>query len=151
MSKVDRTYLHPGRTVGVPQQRQPQAPITPPRQRGSAPPAGPQRYDVYGNPITTTLPVIVLQNTTYTSGRAIASMVVGLLSLAIGGPILGVPAMLLSIGADREIARSHGKIGGSASARIGFWTGLVGSLLGIYVFFLVLTYIGIALPVPTLE
>ena len=150
MSKVARTYLHPGRTVGVPQPRQPQAPVTPPRQRGSAPPTGPQRYDVFGNPITTTLPVIVLQNTTYTSGRAIACMVLGLLSLAIGGPILGVPAMLLSISADREIARSHGKIGGSASARIGFWSGLVGSLFGVFVFFLVLTLVGVAVSVPTL-
>ncbi len=150
MSKVARTYPHPGRTAGVPQQRQPQAPNTLPRQRGSAP-AEPQRFDVYGNPITTTLPVIVLQNTTYTSGLAIASMVIGVLSLAIGGPILGVPAMLLSMGADREIARSHGKIGGSASARIGFWTGLVGSLFGVFVFFLLLTLAGVAVSVPTLE
>ena len=65
-------------------------------------------------------------------------MVIGVLSLVVGGPLLGLPAMLLSIGADREIARSHGKIGGSASARIGFWAGLVGSLFGLFVFFLVL-------------
>ena len=149
MSKVARTYPHPGRTVGVPQQRQPQAPGTPPGQRGSAP--EPQRFDVFGNPITTTLPVIVLQNTTYTSGLAISSMVIGVLSLVVGGPLLGLPAMLLSIGADREIARSHGKIGGSASARIGFWTGLVGSLFGLFVFFLVLTLVGVAVSVPTLE
>jgi hypothetical protein len=77
-------------------------------------------------------------------------MVVGVLSLVVGGPILGLPAMLLSIGADREIARSHGKIGGSASARIGFWTGLVGSLFGVFVFFLVLTLVGVAVSVPTL-
>ena len=54
MSKVERTYLHPGGTVGVPLQRQPQASSRPRRQRGSAP-AEPQRFDVYGNPVTTTV------------------------------------------------------------------------------------------------
>ena len=150
MSKVERTYLHPGGTVGVPLQRQPQASSRPRRQRGSAP-AEPQRFDVYGNPVTTTLPVIVLQDTSYTSGLAISSMVVGVLSLVVGGPILGLPAMLLSIAADREIARSHGRIGGSGSARIGFWTGLAGSLFGLFAFFLVLTLLGVAVSLPTLE
>ena len=130
----DVEHIHPQSqgTAQVPRQRH--APPALPRQRGA-----------------TTPPVLVLQTTTWTSGRATASLVLGLLSLAIGGPILGVPAMLLSISADGEIARSRGKIGGIASARIGFWTGVIGSLLGIYVFFVVLTMVGIAVPVPTIE
>ena len=150
MSDVERTYPQPERTVRAPLQRQPHAPPMPPRQRGSRP-VEPGHYDVFGNPLTTARPVLVLQNTTYTSGRAIASMILGLLSLAIGGPILGVPAMLLSIGADREIALSRGRVGGSASARVGFWTGVVGSLAGIYVFFVVLTLVGIQVQIPTFE
>lgn len=129
----DVGYIHPQSpgTARAPQQRH--APPAVPRQRGAA-----------------THQVLVVQNTTYTSGRATASLILGLLSLAVGGPVLGVPAMLLSISADGEIARSRGKIGGIASARVGFWTGVVGSLLGIYVFFLVLAAVGIAVPVPQL-
>ena len=62
-----------------------------------------------------------------------------------------ITALLLSIAADREIARSHGRIGGSGSARIGFWTGLAGSLFGLFAFFLVLTLLGVAVSLPTLE
>ena len=132
MHDVEHIQPQPPGTAQVPQQRH-------------APPMLPQQHGA------TFPPVLVLQNTTWTSGRAIASMILGVLSLAVGGPILGVPAMLLSISADGEIARSRGKIGGITSARIGFWTGLVGSLLGIYVFFLVLTAVGVAVPVPQIE
>ena len=133
MHDVEHIQPQPPSTAQVPQQRH--APPLLPQQRGA----------------TTPPPVLVLQNTTWTSGRAIASMILGVLSLAIGGPILGVPAMLLSISAVGEIARSRGKIGGITSARIGFWTGVVGSLLGIYVFFLVLTAVGVAVSVPQIE
>jgi hypothetical protein len=132
MHDVEHIQPQPPGTAQVPQQRH--APPMLPQQRGATSP-----------------PVLVLQNTTWTSGRAIASMILGVLSLAVGGPILGVPAMLLSISADGEIARSRGKIGGITSARIGFWTGVVGSLFGIYVFFLVLTAVGVAVPVPQIE
>jgi len=132
MHDVEHIHPQPPGTAQVPQQRH-ALPVLP-RQRAA-----------------TTPPVLVLQNTSWTSGRAIASLVLGVLSLAVGGPILGVPAMLLSISADGEIARSRGRIGGITSARIGFWTGVVGSLLGIYVFFLVLTAVGVAVPVPQIE
>jgi len=132
MHDVEHIHPQPPDTAQVPQQRH--APPVLPRQRSATFP-----------------PVLVLQNTTWTSGRAIASMILGVLSLAVGGPLLGVPAMLLSISAEGEIAHSRGKIGGITSARIGFWTGVVGSLLGIYVFFLVLTAVGVAVPVPQIE
>jgi hypothetical protein len=126
----------------------PSLPQPVPQQRTPDGPHEPRRFDVYGNPISTTPPVLILQNTTYTSGRAMASMALGLLSLVVGGPLVGVPAMLLSSSADKQIARSRGKIGGSASARIGFWSGLAGSLLGIFTFYMLLALFGFSVSVP---
>jgi hypothetical protein len=147
MSKFESTRATIGRTTPLPQQRGGRT-RTVPRQRVPRAPARPTRFDVFGNPLDAAPPTIVLQNTTYTSGRAIASLVLGVLSMALGGPILGVPAMLLSMGADREISRSHGVVGGRASARVGFWTGVVGSLLGVYTFFLLLTLVGFSISIP---
>src|SRR6478609_5993350 len=72
------------------------------QQRAPGDPHDTRRFDVYGNPISTADPVLILQNTTYTSGRATTSMLLGLLSLVIGGPILGVPAMILSSSAEKQ-------------------------------------------------
>ncbi len=147
MSEFEGTRAATGHSTSLPQQRGGRT-RTVPRQRVYLASARPTRYDVFGNPLDAPPRTIVLQNTSYTSGRATASMVLGVLSLALGGPILGVPAMLLSIGADREISRSHGQVGGRSSARIGFWTGVVGSLLGVYTFFLVLSLIGLSVSIP---
>lgn len=160
MSDFEQSTAPAEGTIQPPWQRQagdmpaprgiPGAPVPQPvpQQRTSDGPHESRRFDVYGNPISTTQPVLILQNTTYTSGRAMASMVLGLLSLVVGGPLVGIPAMILSSSADKQIARSRGKIGGSSSARIGFWTGLAGSLLGIFTFYMVLALFGFSLYVP---
>lgn len=156
MSDFEQTRAPYEGAVQPPLQRQPTSepaswpapPQSVPLQRAPEAPYDPRRFDVYGNPITITPPVLILQNTTYTSGRAMASMVLGFISLVVGGPLIGIPAMILSSSADKQIAKSRGKIGGSASARIGFWTGLTGSLLGLFTFYMVLALFGFSLYVP---
>jgi hypothetical protein len=155
MGDFEHTRRHAEGTVRPPLQRQPTSPqvnrrtarpLPQPRRPVAA--RDPLRFDVYGNPLGGDQPALVMQHSTYTSGRALASMVLGLLSLVVGGPVFGVPAMILSSSAERQIARSYGKIGGGSSARIGFWAGLAGSLLGVFTFYLMLGLFGFSVSVP---
>ena len=63
-----------------------------------------------------------------TSGKATASLVMGIASLILCGLFLGIPAMIVSWQAKREIKQSNGSIGGAGLATAGFITGLLGTL-----------------------
>jgi hypothetical protein len=78
-----------------------------------------------------------------TSGAAIAALVMGILSIvACFGPITGIPAMIVGRRATRDIDRSAGRVNGRGLATAGFWTGLVGTVLGVLlVVFLVIALI----------
>jgi hypothetical protein len=91
----------------------------------------PQRYDVYGNPIRS-LDQQPL-GAPRTSGRAIWSLVLGIVTLAIGGPIFAIFAVRLARKAKAEIDASYGTIGGRGLATAGFWCALVGTLVWIVV------------------
>jgi hypothetical protein len=54
--------------------------------------------------------------------------VLGIVSIVMCGLFLGVPAMILSRQAKREIAASQGRLGGDGLATAGFITGLVGTI-----------------------
>ncbi len=62
------------------------------------------------------------------SGKATTSLVLGLVSLFACGLLLGIPAMIVSRQAKREIRDSGGRIGGAGLATAGFVTGLIGTL-----------------------
>jgi prepilin-type processing-associated H-X9-DG protein len=60
------------------------------------------------------------------SGKAIASLIFGVLSLLVS-VVAGIPAIVLGYAALLEIRRSHGRIGGAGMAMAGLATGIVGS------------------------
>ena len=60
-------------------------------------------------------------------GKAIASLALGILSLACLGALAGVPAIVLGALARRDIDRSQGALGGSGLAAGGIVTGLFGT------------------------
>ncbi len=66
-----------------------------------------------------------------TSGKATASLVMGLVSLVLCGLLLGIPAMIVAWQAKREIKESGGALGGGGLATAGFVTGLLGTLWSI--------------------
>jgi hypothetical protein len=63
-----------------------------------------------------------------TSGKAVTSLVLGIVSIVMCGLFLGIPAMIVSRQAKREIAESRGTIGGGGMATAGFVTGLIGTI-----------------------
>lgn len=67
-----------------------------------------------------------------TSGKAIASMVLGILSICcLGNFILGIPALILGILAIKQINRAPQKWAGSGMAIAGIVLGSIGTLLGL--------------------
>lgn len=63
-------------------------------------------------------------------GKAIASLVCGIISLFILGPILGVVAIVLGVMARKEIAADP-SLGGESMALAGIITGAIGAVLAI--------------------
>lgn len=72
------------------------------------------------------------------SGKATTSLVLGIVSIVACGLFLGVPAMILSRQAKREIAESQGRLGGQGLATAGFVTGLIGTVWSVLVAILVI-------------
>jgi hypothetical protein len=66
-----------------------------------------------------------------TNGRAVAALVLGLVSLTGCSFVTGVPAMVLGRMAKREIAASGGATTGEDLATIGFVLGLVATVIGL--------------------
>ncbi len=67
-----------------------------------------------------------------TSGAAIVALVLGILSIiACFGPITGIPAMIVGRRATRDVEMAQGRLEGGGLATAGFWTGLVGTVLGV--------------------
>ena len=81
---------------------------------------------------------------------AIPALILGILSITglccygVGGPLLGIPAIILGHIAKREIRESAGAQGGQGLAQAGFITGIVGSVLGVLGFIVVILFIGFA-------
>lgn len=70
-----------------------------------------------------------------TSGKATASLVLGIASLVLCflGFLLGVPAIIVGMRARKEIRNSQGQVGGDGAALGGIITGVLGTLLGLVV------------------
>ncbi len=64
-----------------------------------------------------------------THSKATLSLVLGIISLVACGLFTGIPAMITGRTARREIAASHGRLGGDGLAQAGFITGLIGTVL----------------------
>ena len=72
------------------------------------------------------------------SGKATASLVLGIVSLAMCGFFAGIPAMILGNQAKKEIRASQGRIGGEGLATAGFVTGLIGTIWSAFAFLFVI-------------
>ena len=64
-----------------------------------------------------------------TSGFAIASLVLGILSIVLCGPFAGIPAVIMGHKANSDIRKSGGLLGGSGMATAGLITGYLSVFL----------------------
>lgn len=74
-----------------------------------------------------------------TNGKAIASLVLGIVSLFCFGLVTGILAIVFSRIATQEIAASHGSQTGAGMAKAGFIIGIIGLVLWAAYLLLVLT------------
>ena len=77
------------------------------------------------------------------SSKATTSLVLGIVSIVLCGLFLGVPAMILSRQAKREIVESQGRLGGDGLATAGFVTGLIGTIWSVLAAILVVVLIAV--------
>jgi hypothetical protein len=79
------------------------------------------------------------------SGKAVAALVLGILSLVLAGFFTGIPAMILGKLEKDEIAAGRAPVSGESLARIGFWLGLAGTVIsGIVVIALIIFLLAMA-------
>jgi len=115
----------------APGQQPPHQP--PPGGYGGPPPAAP--YPPYP-----ALPPQAYIPTAPNDGKAVASLVLGLLSLLCFGVLAGIPAIIFGVLARRDIARSNGALGGDGLALGGIITGILSTLItiGVVIFYILI-------------
>ncbi|MGB9773539.1 MAG: DUF4190 domain-containing protein [Bacteroidota bacterium] len=78
------------------------------------------------------------------SGRAVAALVLGIVSLVFVGFVAGIPAMILGKIEKDEIAAGRSPISGESLARIGFWLGFAGTVWsGLVLVTMILVLLGV--------
>lgn len=107
---------------GTPPQWQPPPPAWPPQEPPQQPPTWPPQQPGYGG-----------GPHSETSGKAIASLILGICGLFICPIILSIVALVLGYQARSEIDRSGGRMGGRGNAKAGIILGWIGLVLGLLV------------------
>jgi len=82
------------------------------------------------------------------SARAIIALILGLLSIFMLGFIAGIPAMILAKHEEDEIKRGTSPIAGEMLAKLGFWLGLIGTVLSGLTILLIILFILFGLSFP---
>ncbi len=78
-----------------------------------------------------------------TSGKATVSLVLGILSLFMCFFLSGIPAIVLGLGARKEIRNSQGRTSGDGLALGGIITGIIGSIIGVAVVALIIAVVSL--------
>ena len=68
-----------------------------------------------------------------TSGKATTSLVLGVLSMICTGFLTGIPAIVVGMGARKDIRNSQGRTGGDGLALGGIITAIIGTIIGLAV------------------
>lgn len=105
-------------------------------ERGPAPQGPPPAGGPWGGPPGSWTPYAgpgqppwTPQPTVPTSQKAVWSLGLGLSSICVLGPLGGIPAVVLGVGARRDVAQSQGTLGGAGMALGGIISGVFGTLL----------------------
>ena len=123
-------------------------PQQPPPGGYGGPGAPPPGYPPYPPPV---VPQAIFTPPPQNDGKAIASLVLGILSI-VGcfGALAGIPAVILGFMSKRDIARSGGTLGGDGMAIGGIVTGILSTLMSIgLVIFYVAVFAAVTASKPT--
>ncbi len=80
--------------------------------------------------------------------KAIISLILGILSIFMLGFLAGIPAMILAKHEEDEIRQGRSPVAGEMLAKLGFWLGLIGTVLsGLTVLFIIfIIFFGLRFP-----
>ena len=95
-------------------------------------PPGPPGYPPYPPPpVMPVMPQAMFQPPPPNDGKAIAALVLGVMSLVGCWALTGIPAIILGLMSRRDIARSGGTLGGDGLALGGLITGILSTILSV--------------------
>jgi len=80
--------------------------------------------------------------------KSIIALILGILSIFMLGFLAGIPAMILAKHEEDEIRKGNSPVAGEMLAKLGFWLGLIGTVLsGLTVLFVILVIMfGLSFP-----
>lgn len=84
------------------------------------------------------------------SSRAIIALILGVLAIFMLGFLSGIPAMILAKNEEDEIRKGNSPVAGEMLAKLGFWLGLIGTILSGLALLIILFIVFSALSVPFL-
>lgn len=85
--------------------------------------------DEFSSPPTMTTPPPTGPTVPGASGKAIAALILGILSLICCGFCTGIPAIVIARGEMRAIQEGRSSIAGESVAKIGYILGIIGTVL----------------------
>ena len=101
-----------------------------------------------GNPVVADAAIAVVPPSQSASSKSIISLILGILSIFLLGFLSGIPAMILAKHEEDEIRQGRSPVAGEMLAKLGFWLGLIGTILsGLTVLiFIFLIFFGLGIP-----
>ena len=101
-----------------------------------------------GNPLVADAAIAVVPPSQSASSKSIIALILGILSIFLLGFLSGIPAMILAKHEEDEIRQGRSPVAGEMLAKLGFWLGLIGTILsGLTVLiFIFLILFGLGIP-----
>ncbi len=101
-----------------------------------------------GNPLVADAAVAAVPPSQSAGAKAIISLILGILSIFMLGFLAGIPAMILAKHEEDEIRRGRSPVAGEMLAKLGFWLGLIGTVLSGLTILLIVFFIFFGLSFP---
>jgi hypothetical protein len=101
-----------------------------------------------GNPLVADAAVTAIPPSQSAGSKAIIALILGIFSIFMLGFLAGIPAMILAKHEEDEIRRGRSPVAGEMLAKLGFWLGLIGTVLSglTLLFVLFIIFFGLSFP-----
>jgi hypothetical protein len=101
-----------------------------------------------GNPLIANAAAAIVPPSQSASSKSIISLILGILSIFLLGFLSGIPAMILAKHEEDEIRHGRSPAAGEMLAKLGFWLGLIGTILSGFSVLIILFLIFFGLSIP---
>lgn len=82
------------------------------------------------------------------SAKSVISLILGIFAIFLLGFMAGIPAMILAKSEEDDIRKGRSPVSGEMLAKLGFWLGLIGTVLSglMILFFILIILFGLSIP-----